>query len=152
MESLCVRHINPTDLKYRMSRSRYLRKVLKKVKFNLIFVFLCDIFLLIQFNEKQHDKWDVRALVQCLLWTIWKQINAKSIQHSEFDTLVIQRAPGPHGERELLSVSVSSGWPIIGGKWTGHRNETLRCLHCDQAGDNRIRLSSGVRADTVASA
>ena len=67
MESLCVRHINPTDLKYRMSRSRYLRKVLKKVKFNLIFVFLCDIFLLIQFNEKQHDKWDVRALVQCLL-------------------------------------------------------------------------------------
>ena len=55
-------------------------------------------------------------------------------------------------ERELLSVSVTSGWPIIGGKWTGHRNETLRCLHCDQAGDNRIRLSSGVRADTVASA
>ena len=40
MESLCVRHINPPDLQYRMSRSLYYCKSEIHALFDIIFVFL----------------------------------------------------------------------------------------------------------------
>ena len=122
MESLCVRHINPTDLQYRMSGSLYLRKLGKKWNSCPIWSNFCvprDIFLLVQFNERQHDKWDDGPLVQCLLWTIWIQINVKSIQ--QWLSLIYwwYNEPGPDTGNSLLSVSVDTSQPIIGDKWTG---------------------------------